>query len=83
MRDLRPALTPADVAAALTITTEQSLALIHSGRIRAVNVSPPGSKRPRYRVPADALDEFLRGVTPQPSKPARRTRRAARVSFYN
>ena len=82
MTDLRPSLKPADVAAVLAITTEQSLHLIHTGRIRAVNVSPPGSKRPRYRVPADALDDFLRGVQPQQSKPARRPRAKLRTRFY-
>lgn len=29
--------------------------LIHAGQLRAFQISPPGAKRPSYRIPADAV----------------------------
>lgn len=77
-------LKPSELAALLSVTDETALHLIRTGRIRAVQISPPGSKRPRFRVPADAVDEFLRGVQPQPSCEPQRRKRGQRIKhkFY-
>jgi len=72
--DPRPAfLTPPEIARSLRVSETKVAAWIRSGRLRAYNVSE--SARPKYRIRADDLDDFLqaRAVTPPPV-PVRRTR---------
>lgn len=66
-------LTVQAVAARLAVTDEQVLALIHSGRLRAVNVSV--GRKPRWRIDPADLDLFLsahvagrRSATSKPRK---------------
>jgi excisionase family DNA binding protein len=61
------------------------LSWIRSGELRAVNVGRrPGAKKPRWRIPAEALAAFELARTPTPPPPrARRKRRPADVvEFY-
>ena len=50
--------TVADVAALLGVRTHAVLALIHSGQLRAVDVSLKGRK-PRWRILPDDLEGFF------------------------
>lgn len=63
-------------------TTMHVLAMIHSGRLRAFTLSPPGCRRPRWRIRLDAIREIEQGRPPEPeaSKPssARRLPKAAK-----
>lgn len=71
-----PMLTPSAVAERLGVSINKVHAWIVSGELRAVNVASAGSKRPRYRVAPDALDDLLRaravGSAPPPSPRRRR-----------
>jgi len=73
--DPRPAfLTPPEIARSLRVSETKVAAWIRSGRLRAYNVSE--SARPKYRIRADDLDEFLAGrVATPPTAPVRRERR--------
>jgi excisionase family DNA binding protein len=77
-------LTPAAVAERLATSTDHVLGLIHSGRLRAVNIGM-GKVRPRWRVPAEALDEFKlsRTATAPTPRAARRKRATDVVEFYS
>lgn len=68
---------PAEVGERFGISTSAVLSLIRSGALPAVNVSPPGTRRPRYRISESDIAEFLerRAVRP-PAAPARRRKRA-------
>ena len=58
---------------------------IRSGELRAVNVSRrPGSKKPRWRITAEALATFELARTPAPAPPRmrRRKRPAEVIEFY-
>lgn len=67
-------LTPPEIAKLLRCRESKVLGWIRSGRLAAVNLSE--SRRPRYRIGRQALDDFLvgRAVSPE-SKPTRRSRR--------
>lgn len=68
-------LTPPVAAKQLGVTPERIIAWIKSGRLRAVNLSD-GVVRPRYRVSADDLADFLRTREVAPAtKTERRPRR--------
>ena len=54
----RRLLTPGEVAEYLQVSPEQVRTLIRKGQIAACNVGA-GSKRPLYRIPLQALDDFL------------------------
>jgi excisionase family DNA binding protein len=61
------------------------LGWIRSGELRAVNVGRrPGSKKPRWRVTAEALAAFetARTPTPPPPRARRRKRPADVIEFY-
>jgi excisionase family DNA binding protein len=57
---------------------------IHSGELRAINVSRKPSGRPKWRVTKEALDAFVLLRTPTPPAPrAQRRKQAANVvEFY-
>jgi excisionase family DNA binding protein len=51
--------TPADIAARYRVTLATVAAWIHSGELRAVNVGRKvNTKKPRWRITADALAAF-------------------------
>jgi len=50
--------TPGEAAERLKVSTEQVRTLIRHGRLAAINVGT-GPKRPLYRIPAQALQDFL------------------------
>jgi hypothetical protein len=71
--------TPPEIAARWRVSEDKILNLIRTGRLRAFDVASPGSTRPRWRVPLDALLAFEAGRTPAASAPKKRKRREAGV----
>ena len=51
-------LTPTQLAEQWLTTAETVIAHIKVGRLRAFTLSPPGSRRPRWRIPMEAISEF-------------------------
>lgn len=73
---MRRYLTPPEYARELGAANETVLGLIKSGRLKAFTTSPPGSKRPRWKIPLAAIQEFERANQPEKPKPiVRRGRR--------
>jgi excisionase family DNA binding protein len=73
-----------DLSERYGVTEHTVLAWIHSGELRAVNVGRrPGAKKPRWRIPATAVEAFeqLRAPGPLPRR-ARRHRPADVIPFY-
>lgn len=72
--------TPRALAEEWASSTEHVLGLIHSGQLRAFSISPPGSKRPRFRIPDDAVAEYerLHSNGPQPAAQPQRRKRPQR-----
>lgn len=66
------------VAKLLGISEDAVLALIASGRLAAINVGL-GTKRPRWRITADALETFLAARTPAPKRGPNRKRKPGNV----
>jgi excisionase family DNA binding protein len=67
------------------VSVHTVLSWIATGELRAVNVGRrPGAKKPRWRIPEEALAAFEAASTPTP--PAPRTRRKKRpadvIEFY-
>jgi excisionase family DNA binding protein len=61
------------------------LAWIASGQLRAMNVGRrPGTKKPRWRITQQALDQFelARTATPPPPRARRKKRPADVIQFY-
>lgn len=81
-------LTPDDVAQRYSVGVRTVAGWIEAGELRAVNVSrSPRSKKPRWRVTAEAIEEFelRRAATPaQLTTRARRKRPATPgvIAFY-
>jgi hypothetical protein len=77
-------LTPAQLAERWQTTAPKVLALIHSGRLAAISISPPTCQRPRYRIPPAALAEYESQHTSRPpvKPPSRRKRMAGVIEFY-
>ena len=71
-----------NVAELLGIRQHAVLTLIHSGQLRAVDLSlVPGGRR-RWRIlPAD-LDDFITRRTHRPATPRRRRRKPTTVKQY-
>ena len=69
------------VAARLETTDDHVLSLIRSGRLRAVNIGR-GVKKPRWRIPPDALHEFMRGRAAPRSGERKRRKKGARVTEF-
>lgn len=63
------------IAELLRIRQHGVLALIHSGDLRAVDVSLRPGGRPRWRIAQGDLDDFLQRRTRQPDPPRRRRRK--------
>jgi excisionase family DNA binding protein len=53
-------LTPPQLAKQLGVQAEKVLGWIRSGELRAVNVADRASRRPRWRISAEAMEEFFR-----------------------
>jgi hypothetical protein len=61
------------------------LAYLRAGVLKAIDVSRPGSRRPKWRITQAALDAFEALRTPTPPLPrTRRTRRtdSGVIEFY-
>lgn len=74
-----------DVCERYGVSTDTVLGWIRSGELRAVNVSRrPGSRRPRWRVSATALEAFeaLRAVAAIRPRPRRAKRPGDVIEFY-
>jgi excisionase family DNA binding protein len=66
------------------VSVHTVLEWIRSGELRAVNVGRrPGAKKPRWRIPQAALDDFelARTATPPPPR-ARRKKLPSVIAFY-
>ncbi|MBT6155799.1 MAG: hypothetical protein HOK71_12090 [Planctomycetaceae bacterium] len=50
--------TPTTVSERWKCKVDTVLAHIHAGKLEAIDVSRPGSKRPRWRIPVSAIYEF-------------------------
>jgi len=77
-RDRSVMLTPAQVAAKLAIDVDGVRALIRAGHLVAVDVGRGARKRPRYRVPAEALESFIEQRTVRSPKTANRRQQRRR-----
>ena len=77
-------LTPPELAQRWRTTPERVIAHIRAGRLHAFSTSPPGSRRPRWKIPPDAIVEFeLPQAARPPTKPVPRRRPAGNVTeFY-
>lgn len=71
----RPYLTPPELARLWRCAPETIIAHIRAERLRAFTTSPPGSRRPRWRIPVEAVAEFEQRQSPRPApKPGPRRR---------
>jgi hypothetical protein len=64
--------TPPERAKEIRVDAKKIIAEIEAGRLEAINVAAPGSRRPRYRISETAWQEFLHQ---RQVKPLRRRRR--------
>jgi hypothetical protein len=81
MPDLR-CISPPELAKEWGIDPSTILAHIRAGRLRAFSTSPPGTKRPRWKIPPEAVAEFEATHAAQtPVKPVRSTRRRRDPQF--
>ncbi len=71
----RGRLTPPQVAERYGASPDTVRGWIERGELRAVNIARPGSKRARYRIEPDALDEFDRKKVPNVAPPTPKRRR--------
>lgn len=77
-------LTVADVAQRYRVSPDKVRAWIKRGELVAINTADRRCGRPRFVVPADALDAFERrraAATPEAPKPQRR-KREIEEDFY-
>ena len=76
-------LTPPTIARQLGVKPERVVNWIKTGRLRAVDLSEPGSLRPRYKVDPVDLTAFLNSrAVAAPPKPSRRRRENAVTEFF-
>ncbi|MFU7558774.1 helix-turn-helix domain-containing protein [Stieleria sp. JC731] len=71
---IEPFLTPSEIAKLLKVSPETVIGWIRNGELRAVNVGS-GTRRSRFRVSRENLDEFLCLREVQPPAPRQRRRR--------
>jgi excisionase family DNA binding protein len=78
------ALTVAEVAEQLAVGQPTVIKWIKSGELVAVNVARRVGRKPRWRISAQALNDFLlcRQPIPPPPKARRRKRDADVIQFY-
>lgn len=69
--------TVAQVAESLGVGVDAIIGHIHAGRLRAANIGS-GTRRPRWRITAEALDAFIESRTAMPA-PVKRPQRKRRV----
>ena len=67
-------LTTSVVAKRLAVSTDQIVALIHAGHLRAINVAARSGK-PRWRISTEAIDAFVAARTTTPPMPQTRRRK--------
>jgi excisionase family DNA binding protein len=76
----------AEIAALLKVRTHTVTALIHSGALKAIDVSLKGcnGQKPRWRVLSDDFDSFLMRRTLQIAgpRPRHRTKRRNVTEFF-
>lgn len=77
---LQPMYTPPEVARYLRVKASKVISWIEAGELHAIDVANKGSRRPRYRIPLDAIRAFerMRAVVPPTPKTPRRPRNAER-----
>jgi excisionase family DNA binding protein len=77
-------LTPPEIAELLRVKPERVRAWIRSGRLRAIDVSQPGSTRPRFRIDPADLEKFEASlvVSPPRPKPVRRRKPEDVIEFF-
>lgn len=75
--------TPKDYAVKLGVDVGKVLAWIHSGELRAIDISQTRGGRPRWRIPQQAIVDFetARSTRP-PAKPVRRRRKQIAVHEF-
>jgi hypothetical protein len=74
-----------DVCERYRVSEATVLHWIHSGQLRALNVGrTPGARRPRWRITAQALEEFeaARSAAPPAPRQRRRRQRDDVIEFY-
>jgi hypothetical protein len=75
--------TTADIARRYRVSEDRVRRWITGGELFAINTSDVRCKRPRYVIPADALERFERGRAAAQPKPApRRRRKSDKIDFY-
>jgi hypothetical protein len=76
--------TPPQLAEELGADPAKIIIEIRAGRLAAIDLATPGSKRPRYRISPEAIEAFLasRQVRPPVPKPPRRRRMATATKEY-
>lgn len=83
MPDASPYLTPPELARRWRCAPETVLGLIRKGYLRAFTLSPPGARRPRWRIPPDAIVEYeQRRSARMPEKPMRRRRQPDVIPYF-
>lgn len=78
-------LTPKEISERLAISVDTVLRWIHSGQLKASDVSRTASGRPQWRINATDLDEFLKlRVAPNVSESRKRRRKTPEkvIRFY-
>lgn len=70
-----------EVAERLKLSTDAVLALVHAGKLAASNVGL-GTQRPRWRITAEALDQFLAERSAPKRIPRRPRKRTAKVTEF-
>ena len=81
----RAALTVKELCDRYGVSEHTVLGWIRSGQLRAINVGrSPGSKKPRWRITAEALEAFelVRTHNPPPPSTKRRKRSTQVIEFY-
>ena len=82
--DIVVMLTPPEAARRLRVSPERVIAWIRAGKLLGVNVGD-GSKRPRFRIAPEALEDFLlsaREVSPRPRAQRRRRKDSSIIEFF-
>jgi hypothetical protein len=75
----RSVFNPPMIARRWNCKPESVIALLRAGALKGFVVSPPGTKRPRWRVSLDALLAYEAGETKSAPAPSRSRRRRQRM----